>query len=393
MGALRQITIQAAPATPHPAAAPPPRRWLRGAAWAAYAVVATLGLLELTLPLLDARFAPYFRRTLERSPNVREEIRAVLESPTFDPDLGWTKRPAADNYAPGKDYLAQAYGDSFTQSHLGAEEVAWEDYFERSTGHTILNFGVGGYGLDQAVLAFEKWGAEYPGRIALLGLYHQMYRRAHAHHSFYYFRNPEAWRYVFKPMLARKGGGYELLPPPCLDAACLEAVLFDESHPIRRTLAAHDHWYRQNAARPRPGFPRTIAFARAIPELLEHAAEDGGRRDYFFVTDESVDLAMALVGRFVHTAEERHMMPVMLLIYSATDLEIMRRGVRWDDALRARLDAAGIASIDTSPYISAAMAGKDLRSLRTEDGHMNESGDRLIAEALAEGLGRLGQLH
>jgi lysophospholipase L1-like esterase len=39
------------------------------------------------------------------------------------------------------------------------------------------------------------------------------------------------------------------------------------------------------------------------------------------------------------------------------------------------------------------MAGKDLRSLRTEDGHMNESGDRLIAEALAEGLGRLGQLH
>ena len=87
------------------------------------------------------------------------------------------------------------------------------------------------------------------------------------------------------------------------------------------------------------------------------------------------------------------MTPIMLLLYSASDLEIMRRGVRWDDALRARLDAAGIASIDTSPYISAAMAGKDLRSLRTEDGHMNESGDRLIAEALAEGLGRLGQLH
>ena len=392
MGAVRQTGIQATPSAPHAVAAPPPRRWLGGIAGPACAVVATLVLLELTLPLLDARFAPYFRRTLERSPNVQEEIRAVLESPRFDPDLGWTKRPAADNLAPGKDILAQAYGDSFTASRLGSEGVGWEDYFERSTGHGILNFGVGGYGLDQAVLAFEKWGAEYSGRIALLGLYHQMYRRAHAHHSFYYFRNGANWRYVFKPMLARTADGYELLRPPCGDAACLEALLFDERHPIHRTLAAHDHWYRRNATRPPPGFPRTIAFARAIPEVLQDAAEDGGRRNYFFVTEDSLDLVMALVGRFVHTAEERHMTPIMLLIYSASDLEIMRRGMRWDDALRARLDAAGVTSIDTSPHIFASMAGKDLRSLRIQDGHMNERGDRLIAEALAEGLGRLGQL-
>lgn len=391
MGALPQTSAQATPAAPRPGAARPPRRWIRGTAGAAYALVATLVLLELTLPLLDARFAPYFRRTLVRSPKAREEIQAMLDSPTFDPDLGWTKQPPADNYAIGKNVLAQAYGDSFTLSQMG-HGGTWEDYFEVFTGHEILNFGVGGYGLDQAVLAFEKWGAAYPGRIALLGLYHQMYRRAHSHHSFYYFHNGESWRYVFKPMLFRTGGGYELLRPPCRDAACLEAALFDEGHPIRRTLAAHDHWYRQNAARPAPGFPRTIAFARAIPEALAVAAE-GGRRDYFFVTEDSLDLVMALVGRFVHTAEERHMTPVMLLIYAASDLEIMRRGVRWDDPLRARLDAAGIASIDTSPYIFAAMAGRDLRSLRTQDGHMNESGDRLIAEALVEGLGRLGQLH
>ena len=186
-----------------------------------------------------------------RSPTVRDEIRAVFESPTFDPDLGWTKRPPADNYAPGREFLAQAYGDSFTLSQMGTGG-SWEDYFELFTGHAILNFGVGGYGLDQAVLAFEKCGAEYPGRIALLGLYHQMYRRAHSHHSFYYFHNSAGWRYVFKPMLIRTGGGFELLRPPCRDVACLEAVLFDESHPIRRTLAAHDLWYRQNAARPAP---------------------------------------------------------------------------------------------------------------------------------------------
>jgi hypothetical protein len=134
-----------------------------------------------------------------------------------------------------------------------------------------------------------------------------------------------------------------------------------------------------------------IAFARAIPEVLEGAAEDAGRRDYFFVTEDSLDLAMTLVGRFVHTAEERRMTPILLLLYSASDLEIMRLGSRWDHALRARLDAAHIASIDTSPHILAAMAGGDLRSLRTPDGHMNDRGNRLIAEALAEGLGRLGQ--
>jgi len=320
-----------------------------------------------------------------------DEMKAALGSRHFDPDLGWTKRPPADNHQPGKRFLAQAYGDSFTLSRSG-RGTTWEDFFENLTGHAILNFGVGGYGLDQAVLAFEKYGAEYPGRIALLGLYHQMYRRAHAYHSFYYFQNPTDWRYVFKPMLARTGAGFELLRPPCTDAACLEAVLFDEDHPIRRTLAAHDHWYRRNAQRPLAAFPRTLAFARAIPEVLELQAETHGRRNYFFVNEDSLELVMTLVMRFVHTAEQRGMKPIMLLIYSAQDLEIMRLGVRWDEALLARLDAAGLSSIDTSRYIFTKDARIDLQSLRTEDGHMNERGDRLIAEALADGLGRLGQL-
>jgi len=37
--------------------------------------------------------------------------------------------------------------------------------------HPIVNLGVGGYGLDQAVLKFEKYAWHAPTRIAILGLY------------------------------------------------------------------------------------------------------------------------------------------------------------------------------------------------------------------------------
>src|SRR5262245_49026191 len=71
------------------------RRVVRIVAATAYLALVTFALLELTLPLLESRYARYFRRVVTRSPDIAEELKTALGSRHFDPDLGWTKRPPA----------------------------------------------------------------------------------------------------------------------------------------------------------------------------------------------------------------------------------------------------------------------------------------------------------
>jgi len=107
-----------------------------------------------------------------------------------DPDLGWTVAPgrtSADGlykssreglrsreagavYAGSSDALVALFGNSFAFS----EEVSFEDSLARhlevdlGTGVRVLNFGVPGYGVDQALLRFRKDGTDWKPRVAIL---------------------------------------------------------------------------------------------------------------------------------------------------------------------------------------------------------------------------------
>jgi hypothetical protein len=134
--------------------------------------------LELSLPLLHGRYARYFRLSITPSSVNMDDARRFFSSGIFDPELGRDKQPTARNYVATKHYIAQSYGDSFVFGDEVGSEETWQAHFERLTGEAILNLGVGAYGLDQAVLKFEKYGRHYPTRIALLGLFDQLFRRA-----------------------------------------------------------------------------------------------------------------------------------------------------------------------------------------------------------------------
>jgi len=152
-------------------------------------LVLTVALLELLLPLLHSRFTGFFRLSITTASVNRDNAQRFFSSKTFDPELGWDSQTTTRHYAATKSYIVQSYGDSFVHGDEVGLEDTWQAHFERLTGEAILNLGVGGYGLDQAVLKFEKYARHYPTRIAMLGLYHQMFRRALSYHSFYYFGN------------------------------------------------------------------------------------------------------------------------------------------------------------------------------------------------------------
>jgi hypothetical protein len=351
----------------------------------------TIALLELSLPLLHGRYAAHFRRSIDVASLRPEEARRLFAAKGFDPDLGWDRDPIARNYVATKRYLAQSYGDSYVEgAEVGAEDT-WQAHFERLTGQAILNLGVGGYGLDQAVLKFEKYGRQYPTRIAILGLYHQPYRRALSYHPFYYFSNKDAYTFAFKPVFVKNHDRFELLRPPCATPACVVEVLSQPDHEVWRRLAKYDHWYRVNQERPVPGFPNTITYARVLPERLRVWREQQGADNYFFPSAGSLEVIEYIIERFVNDSRAMGMTPLCLLLYAASDLRLIKAGVRFDDKLLAFLADRAIPHVDTARYILDQHRNDDsFGGLQAPKGHLNARGNRLVAEALASGLASVG---
>ena len=111
---------------------------------------------------------------------------------SFDPELGWCRRPGergtevtdAGRTAytvdergcrrnPGfgtQPATVACFGDSYTFCRLVGDDQTWPHHLSRQLGVNAANFGVGNYGLDQALLRLER---ELPGlesRVVVMGL-------------------------------------------------------------------------------------------------------------------------------------------------------------------------------------------------------------------------------
>jgi hypothetical protein len=344
------------------------------------------GAVELFFYYYDSRHREVlFRVPLEPSMAQLDEARKVVSAPTFDRDLGWDKDPIGRNLVKDKVYLAQSYGDSFTYGSEVEEPGTWQHQFEELTGKAILNMGVGGYGLDQSVLKFEKYGSQYKTPVAILGLNANLYQRLVSYYSFYFFQYRE-FLYAFKPLFIPGEQGYELVKPPCATAECLIDVIRDRPERMEPFLREHDYWYRDYQSRPSFGFPYSVNFLKAFPRWLKLRNQTSRQVNYFFVNDHAVELTKHLVDRFVADCQERGIKPLCLIIVRRKDLgHGPLAGGRWDDALLAHLKAKSIPFLDMLPYLEDKhLSEAELDALQAPGGHYTPPGNKCIAELLAQ---------
>ncbi len=160
------------------------------AVWVTLELFSWLGLGALA-KLRGIRYEPINTTTL--SDKHRQILEQLLHGTTTYQDysaaLGWTIKPngaapphyranaqgirADREYAPtptpGRVRVA-AFGDSFTHGDGVDNADVWTEVLARSRpGLEILNFGVGGYGLDQALLRYRLDGRGYRPHLVLIG--------------------------------------------------------------------------------------------------------------------------------------------------------------------------------------------------------------------------------
>lgn len=110
----------------------------------------------------------------------------------FNPVLGWVRKPNTSGKEDGKfgkvtyhinsrgarlnpgheelPALISCYGDSFAFSRQVNDDETWEYYLSKLTTTNVLNFGVGNYGLDQALLRLKLAYHSNPTQIVILSV-------------------------------------------------------------------------------------------------------------------------------------------------------------------------------------------------------------------------------
>jgi len=209
--------------------------------------------------------------------------------------LGWpsddSPRPAASE--PGT-ICGSAFGDSFTYGGEVEAEEAWVHLISRRLGCKIENYGVGGYGIDQAVLRYERVATG--GNVVILGAFVEMLRRAVAASGTFYASSPRPFYTNIKPYFTLEAGGLRLHPIP---------------KPLtRESIAAHHaHDYYMHEIWTGSKFPCAFQVAhagyiRVARRNDYHLLSDG----YWSVSHPSGSglLARRLIDRLAQTARERN---------------------------------------------------------------------------------------
>jgi hypothetical protein len=242
---------------------------------------------------------------------------SVADLHRVDPDLGWTNGPNVKNSdgtvstdsvgargsgerspEPADGVLRIAvFGDSFTFGDEVATGETWaarlEDLLEkRGQPAEVLNFGVNAYGMDQALLRWEKEGRRLAPAVVILGFQPEnLLRNLNVLRPLYFMDTSVPYS---KPRFVLDGDGLRNVNHPTVPAAELPALL---AHPSESPLAEHDRFL---GAGHREGWWQRSRLAALLAELTG----DGGGVPGFSVSPEMNEVGLRIVREFARTAHE-----------------------------------------------------------------------------------------
>lgn len=323
----------------------------------------------------------------------------------FDADLGWCPRPetrrAGRTYdrvgarighaalpleRPSGARLVALVGCSFTEGHEVEAHESWAALVEASDADLLVaNLGVGGYGVDQALLRARRDALPLEPDEVWLGFYPGGVLRTTTHFPPIQYK----WRargVLFKPRFVLDTRGEpELVPSPARTPGDVPRLIRSQRD-LFDAIADTDLWVRRAPAAYAPrgaSWVHRSALARLGVTWYEHRGRDAAA----WLRDETSEVhrlhrAMILALRAdVEAAGARFR---VLILPASPDLarRAAEGGGYWD-SLRVELVGAGVEVLDTSPALAAA-GGAEEPGLWMPGGHYSPRANELVAETVAE---------
>jgi hypothetical protein len=187
----------------------------------------------------------------------------------FDADLGWHPVASSEIFDDAASrrtserfgaFDVAAYGDSFVFGAGVADDETFSFLLSAALQTGVRNYGVGGYGPDQAVLRLERHMREgHRRKIVILGMPSENIARVINIFFGLYIPVPEVTPEFVKPLFVREGERWTLL-----NAVPVRLGATTDLVPALAFARDHDFWYDQNEKRPRLEFPYLLTTIQAV---------------------------------------------------------------------------------------------------------------------------------
>ena len=253
--------------------------------------------------------------------------------------LGWVPEPSTVDVrgariSPRGDKLGppcvSVYGDSFTFGAEVPNEAAWTDELSDQLGCRVANFGVIGFGTDQAVLRYASNDEDRARVVVLMHMVENIVRNVNQDRTMLYGAGIE-----LKPRFTVDRGALRLIPRPDVRPEHLQAFTSDpgsflgaenflpNSGPLaKRRLQFPYLWHV-------PGLFRYHRLTQGVRNMLI-----GGPPWYaplYTSTHPSQALLITskIVARFAQLARARGQRPVVFMLPSAREFDLHRESGTW----------------------------------------------------------------
>jgi hypothetical protein len=239
-------------------------------------VIGIITSLILTFIVIELATKYYLSRQpdapepgLEEFPEIQQSDLSKFSS--FDPELGWERQPnqerktdvggpnpddpdadtvvfSTDSYGSricdisrnNSNFTVTTYGDSYCACRGVGDDESFQHYMSQNLGVHVGNYGVGNYGLDQALLRIKKRFDQDPAEYVILA----------SSDSVTVDRLLSAWKHYFefgntfavKPRYKFVGGELKLIRTPISDKSDL-LNLEDYKYHLRGNDYHYEHWF------------------------------------------------------------------------------------------------------------------------------------------------------
>lgn len=259
-------------------------------------------------------------------------------------------------------------GDSFTYGGEVSYEESWGYVLNQMLGeeYRVLNFGVSGYGLDQAYLRYEKDVTQRSPKVVILGFIEDDLVRTMKVYPFL----SSLWNIPFsKPRFVLRDGeivniSMSTLPPEeMFSRGSISELPFLEYDGVYRPSDWQKRWYHVSYL--------VRLFLNRFPSWSAVSFEDS--------EEELVSVNAEIFKAFIRSAKQAGAIP--LVVFFPTQKNINERSSHL--SLRKRvLELAGIAYIDSTPCLLEVPP-----SLRfAPDSHYSPQGNAAVAKCLVDAV-------
>lgn len=379
------------------------------------------GLLVLVVRMQRRSF-PWLITDDDEYPVHSDEVIQKFIRKSYDPDLGWVRRPNSRGLEQGKNGTVSysidsigarvllgglvpkvaAFGDSYVFCRQVEDDETWPVQLSGMMSRGVVNFGVGNYGADQALIRYEKTMLPDTVEHVILGFVPETICRIQSSWKHYLeFGNTLA----FKPR-------FTLMQDGSLQKQQNPISKPEELYKLKTlipTVRKQDIFYLKKFRSMKFSFPYTLSFfrhaaynsmlitsvaLRALMKLLKlnHSFIDTlpfsivmkrNIRDAhkMYLDIEATMLLTAILKRFVDQARSRGHRPLILVMPQLLDLKVAGS----DPSYRKYFAELG----EKFPVIdlTEALMHEDCRACYVNDqygGHFSVAGNQLVAKRLFE---------